>query len=282
MTLKTHTNCPLLFCLNVLLFMSGVCAEELPVIAVQFTTQPPAIDGALEDSCWRNAFVINELQPRINGKNQEQVGSHPTQIRLLRDADNLYLSFTCMDDDIYTTGSIPHDGNIYTEDACEFFLDAMGDGRQWFEIEVNPFNQTLDMIYLFTGKPTDVTQTGRLTPEAASRDCWRFREWETEGLRTATGRIVEDKKVIGWTVEMAIPAKNITKRLGGENLKPGSLRANFVRYDYPKSANGKRETLFMSWALVEFGCPHISPMAMGKLILEPPCVTSTTGHQQKP
>ncbi|MBN2711302.1 MAG: carbohydrate-binding family 9-like protein [Planctomycetes bacterium] len=260
---------PRIFFILMLAFAGKCLAGESLTASAKYTDKAPVIDGLLADECWKDAPAIEGLQPSINGKYQADIDKSPTAIRLLWDAEYLYVSFSCRDDDIFVTGTVPHDGNIYSEDACEVFIDAKGDGRQWFEIQVNPLNQTLDLIHFFLGDTSDVTPTGRLSSKEVARDRWYFRSWEAEGLRTASGRIVEDGKVVGWTVEMAIPAASIMKRLGGGELKPGKIRANFVRYDYyPADKKGKRKSMFMSWAAVEYGCPHISPGAMGTVVLE--------------
>lgn len=243
-----------------------------PVAEVVFCTQPPVIDGDLSDASWKNAVPLASLQPARGGKYQDKIAARPTEIRLLWDADNLYVCFSCKDEDIFCTGTIAHDGNIYQEDVCEVFLDAKGDSRQWIEMQVNARNQTLDLMSLYLGDTAALTASGRFTPDALSRELWSFRGWEAEGLRTASGRLLEGGTVVGWTVEMAIPAKNITKRLGGGALKPCSFRANFVRYDHPLKKDGTREMLFMNWSPVENGCPHISPAAMGVLNLKEPHV----------
>lgn len=260
----------LLFSLFNTALLSGEAAPlAVPELSVPHTAEPPVIDGLLGDACWSRAAVIEGLLPARGGTYQDKLDKRPTTVRLLWDKDNLYVSFTCKDEDVFATGTVAHDGNIYTEDACEVFIDAKGDGRQWIEIQVNPLNQTLDLMSFFSGDTKDVNANGRLV--TSGTDFWSFRSWEAEGMRNASGRLVDgDGNIIGWTVEMAIPAKLLTKRWGGGDLRPLAMRANFVRYDHPRKEDGEREVLFMSWGVVEHGCPHISPTAMGRLILLPP------------
>jgi hypothetical protein len=48
------------------------------------------------------------------------------------------------------------------------------------------------------------------------------------------------------------------------------MRGNLMRYDHPvRPGKEKRDMLFMNWSPVEPGCPHISPAAMGHIILDP-------------
>jgi hypothetical protein len=249
-------------------FCGEVFCAEKPEYSVRFTGQAPVIDGVLNDSCWQKAADGIKLCSALDRDDQQAIDTIPTQVRLLWDENYLYISYSCRDDDIFVTGTIKHDGNVYMQDVCEFFLDAGADGRQWMEIQVNPLNQTLDLMSFYLGAETDVSETGRITPEGRN-NYFSLREWEAEGAIIASGRIVEDGKIKGWTVELAVPASLITKRLGGGPLKPCELRANIVRYDHSLTADNKRYLLFMSWGRVEFGCPHISPGAMGVLHLEP-------------
>jgi len=238
-----------------------------PQLRIPRAKVAPVIDGVLNDEAWRDAAVIDGLRPHIGGETWNKINRVPTKIRVTWNPEYLFIAFECRDPDIFVTGTLPRDGALYTEDVCEVFIDGMGDQRQWIELQVNALNQTLDLMMLYTG-PREFSATGRLLPEHSATDFWSFRCWQAPGVITAAGRIVENGEVAGWTVEMAIPAKNFLRRRGIDRIEPMEIRANFVRYDYPVNENGQRELLHMNWAPVEHGCPHISPAAMGVLILE--------------
>jgi hypothetical protein len=241
-------------------------AAELPSLHVPHTVQAPQIDGKLDDPGWAAAGVITGLQPAQGVPRSPAMDRLATEIRLLWDEQALYVAFRCADAEIYATGSIAHDGNIYMEDVCEIFLDPKGDGRQWIEIQVNPLNQTLDLITFCVGDAA-CQPNGRLVSTA---DLFSLREWEAAGLRTASGRLRDGDTESGWTVEMAIPAAVLTQRLGTKALAAGTMRANLMRYDHqPKPGTSERSLLHMNWSPVVHGCPHISPAAMGTLILDP-------------
>ena len=90
------------------------------------------------------------------------------------------------------------------------------------------------------------------------------------------GRRVQDKGLVsaakitpeGWIADLRIPVATILRRTGGGYLAPGTLRANFIRYQWPL-VNGTRVMVPLNWSLVRQGCPHISPAAMGFLDLQP-------------
>ena len=245
----------------------AIALAERPRLDVPRTEQAPLIDGVLNDTAWDAAALIDGLKPFLGGSYQDAIDRIPTKIRVTWNPGYLFVAFECRDPDIYATGTVKHDGNIYTEDVCEVFIDGKGDQRQWIEVQVNALNETLDLMSLYTGK-LEFRASGRILPEHSARDFWSFRGWEPNGMVTASGRIVEKGDVVGWTVEMAIPAETFLKRRGLKKLKPMEIRANFMRYDHPENEDGERALMHMNWSPVEHGCPHISPAAMGVLRLQ--------------
>lgn len=244
--------------------------DGLPVLIVPHADIPPVVDGVLDDPVWQHAAIIKGLKPSLGGRYQDRIDKIPTTVRVAWDTNNLYVAFECVDSDVYTTGKLKHDDDLYQEDVCEVFIDGKGDGRQYVEIQVSPLGATLDMMYLLTATP-EYTAGKRFTPQFAQTDRWCFREWEMQGLQAASKLVMRDGRVVGWTTEIAIPAESIMKRRGKKAYEPCELRANFMRYDWPLNPKtGKRALLHMNWSPVLGGCPHISPAAMGRLELEPP------------
>jgi len=260
-------------CAGALLFGAPAFAiagapPELPVLHVPRAATSPVIDGELDDAAWHQAARIENPGSAL-GVPHARVDHIPTTIMVTWDTNWLYVAFACTDDQIDFDPAAAHDSDLYLHDACEVFLDPVGDGRQYVEIQVSPAGQTLDMVHLMTAPP-EYTAKGRLTPAFASRERWSFREWEATGLRVSSGRIKQKGVVVGWTVELAIPAAPILKRRGLTAFPPGELRANFARYDWQVSApDAKRTLLPVYWSPVEYGCPHISAARMGRLILDP-------------
>lgn len=237
-----------------------LAAAERPSLAVPHAAAPPAIDGSLDDAAWAGAAVIAGLSPARGARRGPEFDLLATEIRLLWDADALYVAFRCRDDEVWASGAIAHDGDVYTDDVVEVFVDPQGDGRQWMEFQVNPLNTTLDLMSLDVGDGASQAN-GRLVSTAG---LFSFRAWEAPGLRTATGRFPG-----GWTVELAIPAAVLTRRSGGGPLGARSMRGNLMRYDHRPRPDGTRALVHMNWAPVAHGCPHLSPAAMGELVLLP-------------
>ncbi len=66
-------------------------------MAVARTETPPVIDGRLDDACWTGAPAVAEFTqvlPVEGGAPTER-----TEVRVLFDADNLYIGVRCFDSD---------------------------------------------------------------------------------------------------------------------------------------------------------------------------------------
>ena len=236
-----------------------------PAIDVPFARTAPKLDGSPEDPAWTEAAAIPGLELSL-GNAAKGLKPVPTAVRLLWDDSYLYVRFLCEDSEMF----VPHtgrDANHYEGDVAEVFLDPVGDQRQYFELQVSPDNGVLDQLILVTGEP-------RISPSLAfdwgfsSREVWFWLEWTMDGLRTATGRLQQDGRPAGWVADLGIPAKPTLRRLGAQRFSPEmALRINFLRYDRPALPDGSRAFIATNWAPVLYGCPHVSPAAMGKIVL---------------
>ena len=239
----------------------------VPMVAVPRVATPLAIDGRLDEPVWAHAAVIPALLPCRN-KTDEHLTPLPATVRLLWDPNYLYVGLTCAATNLYLTGRLSHDGPLHEEDVFEIFIDGKGDGQQNFEIQINADNVTCDIMNVVT-VPVQCTPDQILTPEICLWDLWGFREWNMSGMKTATQKTLRDGRVVGWTAELALPAFWIARRSGLRQFEPMDLRANFVRMDWQREApTGPRKMFQANWSPVMYGCPHISPWAMGTLRLE--------------
>jgi hypothetical protein len=235
---------------------------ELPALTVPRTATAPVIDGDTSDAAWKQASVIPGLLPALKANSKADLDIQSTTVRVLWDEQNLYVAFDCTDDEVYSTGTLKHDDDIYKEDVCEVFLDGKGDGRQYVEIQVGPTGVNLDLMYLISSE-AELGPDLRLSPRVMSRERWAFREWEMAGLKTAA-----KKTDSGWSAELAIPAESIMKRQGSKTFMPTEIRAHFMRYDWiPVAGEEERRLIQQNWSPVPHGNPHNTPALMGRLLL---------------
>jgi hypothetical protein len=122
-----------------------------------------------------------------------------------------------------------HDDIIYRDHDFEVFIDPMGDGEQYFEIEINAIQTVFD-LYL---------------PYPYRHSSFALHNWDFKGIKKAVkidGSLNngndKDKK---WCVELAIPFTDLAFGLDSAKPNPEKLwRINFSRVEWDtKWENGK-------------------------------------------
>lgn len=259
---------------SLLLALAGLLpAEDATLITTHLPAAPrievpraqlaPAIDADPEDAAWAAAAVVPRLA--LVGPGVEAA----TTVLLLWDETALYLRFVATDDGLHQPFGQTRDAKHYQGDVAEVFLDPVGDARQYYEIQVTPTGGVFDLNLLLTGEPLSHPD-GRLAGQGR-RDWWSVPEWDCPDLRHA-GRVLEDEfgATSGWIVDLAIPAAVVMRRLPRKTIAPMTMRANLARYDWPTGADpaaGDQQLSTLYWAPVARGNPHVSPLAMGELVL---------------
>ena len=237
----------------------------LPVLDVPPAPCAPVIDGDTTDACWRAAALIPRLSPALGANTAAETNLQETVVRVLWTNDFLFVAFDCVDNEVFSSGTMKHDDDIYKEDVVEIFLDGVGDGRQYIEIQIAPDGTNLDLMYLFTSAITNAPD-GRVAESILRHERWGFREWEMKGLQTAARKTER-----GWSAEAAIPAAQIVRRLGESEFKTGmEIRVQFMRYDHDpvEAGSATRRIIQQNWSPVIHGNPHNSPSLFGVLRLK--------------
>jgi hypothetical protein len=204
-----------------LLFAQTFAARAQPAPAhytCRRATSPIRIDGRLDDPAWAKApwtpaFVDIEGASRPKPRFR-------TRAKMLWDDDYLYIAAELQEPDVRATLT-EHDSVIFHDNDFEVFLNPSGDGRNYFEFEINALNTGWD---LFLPKPYS---------EGGKAD----NSWEIPGLRTAVaihGTLNQPgDRDRGWTVEMAFPWTAFASRAPVTRPRPGDQwRVNFSRVEW--------------------------------------------------
>ena len=140
------------------------------------------------------------------------------EMRVLIRAEDTHISATLTE----------RDAPLYTEEVIEVFLDPVGDGACYFEIEVNPLNAVLDLVL-------------RRNRSGCKKDF----AWQCENLRTCVRR-----EAAAWSAELAIPFRSLaaTPPQVGEKW-----RGNFTRIDRPPGVPRELTT----WSPTGFANFHV-------------------------
>ncbi|HEX8833538.1 MAG TPA: carbohydrate-binding family 9-like protein [Abditibacteriaceae bacterium] len=232
-----------------------------PELEVPYVAKPPRLGS--DDEIWQQGALVNQMTLAL-GEASHGLTPAATQVRLLWSQSGLYIRFICEDESVYAPEE-GRDAPLWKGDVVEVFLDVKGDARQWVELQVSPNGSMFDQLATLTSEPRS-NENRVLVGEVLSRDWWTNLSWNLEGWQTHTL-----KKARSWQVDMMLPPKAL-HRLGLSEFAPMTLRLNLVRYKYlpATDANAPRRLMAMNWAPVSFGCPHISPQAMGFARLMPP------------
>ncbi|MFA0750207.1 MAG: hypothetical protein SLRJCFUN_000610 [Candidatus Fervidibacter sp.] len=222
-------------------FLLGLLFGGLLLQAMQNSDKAPAetevprtkqgiiIDGVLEEPAWRRAPSL-PLQD-IKGRK-----APATTAKLLWDDKNLYIAFDCADTDIWATKK-QRDDFLWEEEVVEVFIDPDGDGRNYYEFQVNPLGTQIDL----------------LIPDAIEgvKDAKRNAQWNCKGWRSAVkvrGTVNQhDDTDEGWTVEMAIPLTELVPPSSPFFPRLGVVwRLNLYRIDRPKGQ--EKDPLLSAWS----------------------------------
>jgi Carbohydrate family 9 binding domain-like len=203
----------------VLLLTFSSFAQTLPKHYVcRRASTPPRIDGRLNDRAWRDAPWTDDFVD-IQG------AGHPlprfrTRVKMLWDDDYFYVAAEIGEPHVWATLT-EHDSVIFRDNDFEVFLNPTGDGRKYFEFEINALNTGWD---LFLPKPYS---------EGGKAD----NGWEIPGLRTAVrvnGTLNNPRDHDrGWTVEIAFPWAAFAPRAQVQRPSAGmQWRINFSRVEW--------------------------------------------------
>ena len=245
-----------------------------PTIDIPYVATPPRL--GLDNAIWDKGALISGLSLAVGG-DTKGLKPMPTQVRLLWSQKGLYIRFLCSDNSVYVPEK-GRDAPIWKGDVVEVFLDAKGDARQWIELQVSPNGDMFDQLATLTAEPHS-NENRVLKDEVLNRDWWTNLSWNLDGWQARTTRNLptsstrSTKSGHDWRVDTVITTDAL-RRLGLSEFKPMTMRLNLIRYKYlPASKAGeKRRLLPMNWAPTMFGCPHISPQAMGFARLMPPTI----------
>lgn len=162
-------NClPRFSILGLMLTLTGICAakEQLaprgpvpqrPAVCIARTEAPPAIDGTLEELCWRSAVSVRQF----NLSYESRFAPYATEALLTYDHENLYVGLRVNDPPPSSDASLPYppdrDANV-----AEVIL-AASVKETYYKVAVN------DAGHLIVSQPMGQALPWRVMPAAAMR-----------------------------------------------------------------------------------------------------------------
>jgi len=239
MSLRLRT----ILCVFFLAFLT-LCTEttfavkELPEYDCVWIAEELKIDGILDEPAWHKVQDVELLLT-----DTEEKPDNPTEAKLFWNDDYLYISFACIDPEIWATIN-KRDGDLYKEEVVEVFIDADSDMRTYLELEVNPLNALFDASVINKKDQNQGTSVNR--------------DWNSKDIKHEVkidGEVNSDKEIDkSWACEIAVPLNDFST---APNIppKPGDVwRINLYRIDH-----GKDKSEYSAWSTtgkIDFHIPQ--------------------------
>ena len=167
-------------------------SRELYKVPAVRVDEGPVLDGVLDDAVWQRASVIDEFvqqEPEEGAPATER-----TEVRILYDAENLYVGVRAYDSDpngIISTEMRRDSNRILDEDSFQIILDTFNDSRSGYMFATSPYGAMLEQ------QISDEGDSGRGSFGGTSSTV--NRDWD--GVWDVAVGTMPD----GWTAEIAIP-----------------------------------------------------------------------------
>ncbi len=161
---------------------------EPPVASATRTAQEIDLDGRLDEAVWATVVPVTEFT-QVDPEEGRPV-SQPTEVRILYDADALYIGIRAWDDGPITTRLGRRDMDLLDSDWFGVVIDSYHDHQTGFSFDVNPGGVQRDAVK-------------SMQPGGHERDDLSWDAvWEVKAS-------VDDE---GWTAEYRIPFSQLRFR----------------------------------------------------------------------
>jgi hypothetical protein len=200
------------------------------------------LDGRPDEPAWQVAEPMKEFRVLRDSAKQAEM---PTTARLVWNDDCLFLSFECSNDGIRSAVT-ERDGPVWEGEAAEMFLCPRGADAFYYEINFTPNNILFD------------SRIESWKYEAMAKDWKKWAAGFNPAIRSATHvNRQQGGKVVGWSLEAAIPFKDLDVA-GNTAPKPGDVWL-FNLFRIAMKQDGQAE--YSMWQPVhpEFHRPHQFP-----------------------
>ena len=159
--------------------------DERFELDIPLISNPPIVDGKLNDDCWRDAPVAKGFRQRTPGDGIPE--SERTEVRICRDDRTLYIAARC------------YDSNPEGIRASVLQRDFPVRGDDYFFVLIDPYLRGREGYY-FRTNPVGAKGEGLVNPSLTKPRMDWDTLWETAGSRDE----------LGWSGEFAIPFRSLS------------------------------------------------------------------------
>jgi hypothetical protein len=223
--MKKNLRIFILYYLVILIFSQNLFSQEESHYTCYKTKDPVVADGLLEEADW-SAAEWSGYFVDITG-NPELKPALATRIKMLWDDNFVYVAAELRETDAWATIQ-KRDEVIFRDNDFEVFLDPDGNGRNYYEIEVNAFGTIWDLM---------LTKAYKDGGNAIN-------SWDLEGMKSGihvNGSLNDPSRTdTSWIVEMALPIMELMKGKDPLNSPAEGVqwRMNFSRVEWNMIISG--------------------------------------------
>jgi len=228
--------------LSAVFLPSLLASQDPPKTTAHAVSQPPVIDGRLDDPAWRDVAPITGFTQRE--LHEGQPITERTEVRIIADGEALYVGAWLYDSD--RTGIVPgekvRDGDITKSDYFGILLDTFHDRQNAFIFTTTPAAIEYDAQVVNEGEGGGIQLPGQTRAAAGSLGGFNL-NWD------GTWTVATSVDSAGWYAEFRIPFT--TLRYGAGKSQTWGL--NLVR-----SIRRKSEESFWSFVPRQFSLMKVS------------------------
>ena len=182
----------------VVLTVSDLHAQDRPQFHISRASQPPKIDGVLDDEVWTQAPLPLGEWVSYNPLRGDRMSTElRTEVRIVHDDRNIYFAFHCFDnepDKIRT--NISRRDTAFNDDWIALSLDSAGTGQTAYHLFVNPSGIQMDAL--------NTSASGE--------------QFDADLVWYSVGKVTDD----GYVVEIQLPLQTL-RFSGGDEVRMGIL-----------------------------------------------------------
>ncbi len=239
--------------------------EEIPRYTAYRVSDPPRIDGRLDEEAWQLAPRSPRFRDMVSGR--ETI--HDTRAAVLWDDEYLYVGYRIEEPDVQASIT-KRDEPIYMNNDVELFIAGQD---AYYEFEINAYGTIYEVFFIWkeayehgqydTIPGFGMDQPGRKPFQGVAYRPhprglrYGFWNWDLKGLKSAVfidGTVNDGRdRDRGWTVELAIPWSGLSDlaRGGGMSLPPKDRdvwRMDFSRFNQYKEAPPANDSGGWAWS----------------------------------
>ena len=131
------------------LFLSETASAQDTAFRATRVTEPPTVDGVLDDAAWTQVAVMpNDGWASYNpNRGDKMPDAYRTEVRVAYDDRNIYFAFHCFDNEPdKIRANVSKRDSAFNDDWFAISLDSAGTGQSAYHLFTNPSGSQMDAL----------------------------------------------------------------------------------------------------------------------------------------